>query len=446
MDQLNFEFRRIMQPAAAMSGSETVVQPDWRAKKLYAVGVLCGFTAGAWLGTAEAPTKLVSVGVSPLVISLIMVIGVFLARWSLPALIVGTSSIRADVQRSPHLIVWALLAGCMWAVANTLTIFAIRDIGLSIAFPLWNSNSLLGIFWGFVFFRELRQAGWHRWTGVLGGALIMCVGATLLAIASSTQAPAGHSMRGVWAALGAGILWGTMYIPYRKAYLTGMNPLSFVTFFTFGELGMMATLTLSYLGPSVLWHELVSARAVLFWLMAGGFIWVIGDLFQQYAAKYLGISRGIPLSNSNQLWGLLWGIFVFGELHGSGASTYMQVVGGSLLMMVGVGAIAFSSAAGKEQAHWHEASQRESRRYNIAEDYVEARMQGEDGAEEIKGARRPLDWIVVAIATGVFVFFATLARAPSLPFHGPIAALLSVAILILLVVCGFTLWRTTRFN
>jgi drug/metabolite transporter (DMT)-like permease len=434
-----------MQPAA-ISRTEGVVQSDWRAKKLHALGVLCGFTAGAWLGTAEAPTKLVSIGVSPLVISLIMVVGVFLARWSLPALMIGTSSIRADVQRSPHLIVWALLAGSMWAVANTLTIFAIRDIGLSIAFPLWNSNSLLGIFWGFVFFRELRQAGWRRWTGVLGGALIMCVGATLLAIASSTQAPAGHSMRGVWAALGAGILWGTMYIPYRKAYLSGMNPLSFVTFFTFGELGMMATLTVSYLGFAVLWRELVSARGVLFWLMAGGFIWVIGDLFQQYAAKYLGISRGIPLSNSNQLWGLLWGIFVFGELHGSGASTYMQVIGGSLLMMAGVAAIAFSSATGAEHVQWAAATERECRRYGMDSRFVSARMQGEDVSGETRGRRRAVDWVVVAVATGVFVYFATLAQAPSLPFNGVIAALLSGAIFILLVVCGFTLWRTTRFN
>jgi drug/metabolite transporter (DMT)-like permease len=434
-----------MQPAA-IAGFETAVQSDWRAKKLHALGVLCGFTAGAWLGTAEAPTKLVSVGVSPLVISLIMVIGVFLARWSLPALMVGTSSIRADVRRSPHLIIWALLAGCMWAVANTLTIFAIRDIGLSIAFPLWNSNSLLGIFWGFVFFRELRQAGWRRWTGVLGGALVMCVGATLLAIASSTQAPAGHSMRGVWAALGAGILWGTMYIPYRKAYLSGMNPLSFVTFFTFGELGMMATLTVSYLGLTVLWHELVNARGVLFWLMAGGFIWVIGDLFQQYAAKYLGISRGIPLSNSNQLWGLLWGVFVFGELHGSSASTYMQVIGGSLLMMLGVAAIALSSATGAEQVQWAAAAQRECERYGMDSQFVAARMQGKDASSESRGVRRPLDWIVVAVATGVFVFFATLAHAPSLPFNGLIALLLSVSIVILLVVCGVTLWSTTRFN
>jgi glucose uptake protein GlcU len=41
--------------------------------------------------------------------------------------------------------------------------------------------------------------------------------------------------------------------------------------------------------------------------MLGGFVWVIGDLFQQYAAKYVGISRGVPLSSTNPLWGLLWG-------------------------------------------------------------------------------------------------------------------------------------------
>src|ERR1700744_563610 len=190
-----------------------------RAEGLQMVGLVSGFTAGAWLGAAEAPTKLVTVGISPVVISLIMVIGVFLARWSVPALILGTSSIRADVKRTPHLLIWAILAGCIWAVANTLTIFAIRDVGLSIAFPLWNSNSLLGILWGFIFFNELRNAGARRWAGVLGGVLVMCFGAWLLAVASSATAaggPAGaHASRGIAAALGSGILWGTMYIPYR---------------------------------------------------------------------------------------------------------------------------------------------------------------------------------------------------------------------------------------
>src|SRR5437879_11899324 len=377
--------------SAAQPLDSAAMQRASRSKTLHLLGILSGYTAGAWLGAAEAPTKLVSTGISPMVISLIMVIGVFLARWSLPALILGTSSIRADVRRAPHLIIWAILAGCLWAVANTLTIFAIRDIGLSIAFPLWNSNSLLGILWGFLFFNELRQAGWRRWAGVLGGALVMCVGAALLAIASSSEAPAAHSMRGVWAALGASVLWGTMYIPYRKAYLTGMSPLSFVTFFTFGELGMMSALAVSYLGLAPLLRELQSARDVFFWLMLGGFVWVLGDLFQQYAAKYIGISRGIPLSNTNQLWGLLWGILVFGELRGHGASLYAQVIGGSVIMAAGAAAIAFSSTSPKEHEHWQAAALRERQRYGLSPDFVEARMDGRQSVGEAAPSRGLFD-------------------------------------------------------
>jgi drug/metabolite transporter (DMT)-like permease len=425
---------------------ESSPQQTSRAHKLQILGTLSGFTAGAWLGAAEAPTKLVSTGLSPIVISLIMVIGVFLARWSVPALILGTSSVRADVRRAPHLIIWAVLAGCLWAVANTMTIFAIRDIGLSIAFPLWNSNSLLGILWGFLFFNELRQAGWRRWLGVLGGALVMCVGAALLAIASSSAAPVAHSYRGVWAALGAGVLWGTMYIPYRKAYLTGMNPLSFVTFFTFGELGMMSALAVGYLGVTPLWRELQSGRDVFFWLMLGGFVWVIGDLFQQYAAKYIGISRGIPLSNTNQLWGLLWGILVFGELHGRAHSTYAQVIGGSVLMMAGVAAISLSSATSSEQACWKQAAHREGQRYNIEAAYVEARMDGRQSATEAKPSRTAIDWLLVAAATAIFAYFGVTARLPQLAIKWPPALLLSAATLTLLLICGLTLHRTTRFH
>jgi drug/metabolite transporter (DMT)-like permease len=274
----------------------------------------------------------------------------------------------------------------------------------------------------------------------------MFAGATVLAIASSSQAPAAHPLRGVAAALGAGVLWGTMYIPYRKAYLTGMNPLCFVTFFTFGELGMMGALAVSYLGVGQLWQELVSARDVLFWLMLGGFVWVIGDLFQQYAAKYVGISRGIPLSNTNQLWGLLWGVLVFGELHGRGHSIYTQVIGGSLLMMAGVAAIALSSASGSEQARWKEAAHREGQRYGIASDYVEARLDGRQCAGEANPSRSIWDWLLVAVATGILVAFALIARVPQISMKWGPAALLIAATLALLVVCGITLYRTTRFH
>jgi drug/metabolite transporter (DMT)-like permease len=237
-----------------------------------------------------------------------------------------------------------------------------------------------------------------------------------------------------------------MYIPYRKAYLTGMNPLSFITFFSFGELGMMTALSVGSLGLAPLWRELLSARSVIFWLMLGGFVWVIGDIFQQYAAKYVGISRGIPLSNSNQLWGLLWGILVFGELHGRTTSIYLEVIGGSLLMMVGVGAVAFSSATGPEQTRWKEAALRESDRYGVAADFVEARMDGRQLTGELKPSRSSLDWLLVIAATSVFVIFAALARVPQMSLHLAPASLLTAVLFLFLIICGLALWRTTRFH
>ena len=430
--------------SALTSAAQSPMQAS-RLRSLQALGVFCGFAAGAWLGGAEAPIKMVNTGMSPITVSLIMVAGVFLARWSIPAFIRGTSYVRNDVRQAPHLIIWAVLAGCMWAVANTMTIYAIRAVGLSIAFPLWNTNSLLGIFWGFLLFNELHQAGWKRWLGVLGGAAAMCGGATLLAFASSTQASPGKAALGVIAALGAGILWGTMYIPYRKAYLTGMNPLSFITFFTVGELATMTVLALSYRGAVPLWHEIVGARTVLFWLMLGGFVWVIGDLFQQYAAKYVGISRGVPLSNTNQLWGLLWGILVFHELQGGSQRVYAQVIGGSILMALGAVAIALSSATGREHSRWQDAAEREGKRYGIADGYVRASMEG----REFEGGlsrRSFVDWLLVGGVTAIFVAVAAMARLPRFDLNLTWAAAVSAAMLFLLGGCGIALWRTTRFS
>jgi drug/metabolite transporter (DMT)-like permease len=439
------DFMSAMPAKAAPAAGSDALDPN-RLRRLQGVGMLCGLTAGAWLGAAEAPTKLVTLGLSPVVISLGMVIGVFLARWTLPALIQGTSYVAADLREAPHLIVWAILAGCLWAVANTLTIFAVRNVGLSIAFPLWNSNSLLGILWGVLFFQELRGADWRRWTGVIGGALLMFVGATALALASAAQVPARDALRGVVAALSAGVLWGTMYIPYRKAYLTGMSPLSFITFFTVGELGMMIVLALTYSGGMTpLMGQLSGARHVLFWLLAGGFVWVVGDLFQQYAVKYAGITRGIPLSNTNQLWGLLWGVLVFGELRGAPDSVLAKVVGGSLVMAIGAGLIALSSVSRKEHAHWLDAAEREGDRYGVDPEYTRARMAGQDASG--MGRRRSwIDLLVVGASTAIIIGFAIVARSPQISLRLGWAAALVVATLGMLAAAGSALWKTTRFN
>ncbi|MBL8175370.1 MAG: EamA family transporter [Bryobacterales bacterium] len=417
---------------------------------LHQLGVLSGLAAGAWLGMAEAPTKLVTVGFSPFLVSLGMVAGVFVARWTVPMALKGTSYIWADLREKPHLIAWAILAGMLWAVANTLTVFAIRNVGLSIAFPLWNTNSLVGLFWGWLLFRELRGAGASQRAKVLGGAAAIVVGACILALATAHGSPSGTSgaaSLGIAAALGAGVLWGTMYIPYRKAYISGMNPLSFVTIFTFGELGTVFALAVTFDGGfNNVMALLVKARPALFWLFLGGFCWVLGDLFQQYAAKYVGIGRGIPLSNTNQLWGLAWGALVFGEFAGHDTGTQLLVVAGSLIMIAGAVAISMAEAPELEQQSWRAAMMRECDRYQLDASRVAQTLEGKDPLAEERPARRWWEFVIVAVAIAFFLWLAAVSQSQPIAMNIPWMAVLIVASLALLIGCGIVLGKRTGFS
>jgi glucose uptake protein GlcU len=414
---------------------------------LHGLGVVCGLSAGVWLGAAEAPTKLVNAGFSPFAISLCMVAGVFTARWTFPTLLKGTGYVFEDLRERKHLIVWALLAGALWAVANTLTVFAIRDVGLAVAFPMWNANSLIGLFWGRVLFRELEGASGRNIAKVVLGSIAIVIAAVMLGFSTIHGSAMGsHAVRGIVAALGASLMWGTMYVPYRKAYLSGMNPLSFVTVFTAGELGTVLALTLALDGGV---HssafQLFRVPGVLFWLFLGGFVWVIGDLFQQFAAKYLGIGRGIPLSNTNQLWGLAWGALVFGELAKADRQHRLMVIGGSVIMILGALAISTAVASAKEGSSTNEAVLRECRRYGL--DYQRTMMA--QAGDEFGGRderRRWWDYVIVLTATAVFVTLGVRAVVPTLTMDLRWVVILSAVLIASLAVGGWSLWRRTRFN
>jgi glucose uptake protein GlcU len=424
----------------------------------HGLGVACGLAAGVWLGAAEAPTKLVSTGLSPFAISLCMVAGVFTARWTLPTLLKGSRYVFADLACNKHLLVTAILAGMLWAVANTLTVFAIRDVGLTIAFPLWNTNSLIGILWGRVLFGELKGAGPKNIAKVVVGALTIIAAAILLGFSTihSGDSGAAHTHRavyGILAALGASLLWGTMYIPYRKAYISGMNPLSFVTAFTIGELGTMLALVLAFDGglgaPVFHSHE---ARHMFFWLFLGGFVWVIGDLFQQFATKYLGIGRGIPLSNTNQIWGVAWGALVFGELAHADAQHRLLVIAGTVLMVLGALAVSTAVATAREHSSTHDSLLRECHRYSLDYDSVVRAYAGLPSLTDAGDGKDPKekrawwDYLIVAVAIAGFVYLGIHARVPTLALNFTWLWILAALLVITALTCGYALWKITRFS
>jgi hypothetical protein len=192
---------------------------------------------------------------------------------------------------------------------------------------------------------------------------------------------------------------------------------------------------------AVVFHS-AAVAPMLFWLFLGGFVWVVGDLFQQYATKYLGIGRGIPLSNTNQLWGLAWGALVFGELAHADVTHRLLVVGGSLAMIAGAMAVSTAVATERESASTEEAIERECERYGLEREGV---IQAFNGVTS-ESRRDWWDWLILICAAGVFVALALKARAPALAMNYGWTAVLAVLLIASAVVCGWGLHKRTRFS
>jgi hypothetical protein len=113
-------------------------------------------------------------------------------------------------------------------------------------------------------------------------------------------------------------------------------------------------------------------------------------------------------------------------------------------MALGMAAISFSVAGDSEYSKWVEAAEREHRRYGIDIEFVRAGMQGR--ASTPPQRRTWLDWVLVAAATGAFVWTGAHAHWPSIALNGTAALLLLTLCLALLAVCVAALWKVTRFN
>jgi hypothetical protein len=72
-------------------------------------------------------------------------------------------------------------------------------------------------------------------------------------------------------------------------------------------------------------------------------------------------------------------------------------------------------------------------------------MEGKEKSEA-PYRRTWLDWSLVAGATAIFVAFGALAVIPHMEINWVWLAALTSAMLVVLVACGITMWRTTRFN
>ena len=111
------------------------------------------------------------------------------------------------------------LGGLLWAVSGFLAFTATDRLGMARAFGLWAPvNVLVSIFWGIVIFGEMLNAGPQTLVFFALALVIILAGVLLIIFAKGFGGPAQSQavlLPGLLAAVGAGVLWGSYFIPIQ---------------------------------------------------------------------------------------------------------------------------------------------------------------------------------------------------------------------------------------
>jgi glucose uptake protein len=265
-------------------------------------------------------------------------VGIFLTSLAL-ALTMGStghdaSSFAANISAADASnIVYALIAGVVFNIANLLLVAGIEMAGLAVAFPVSIGIALVvGVVLSYA-----QQAK--------GDATLLALGVACAVIAVVMDGKAyGHlgssgrtvSRKSIIVCIVSGVLMG-LWAPFAAHAMTRGNvlgPYSFAVFLTLGALLSCFVFNIylmkkPLIGAPVNFSGFFSAPASGHLLgLLGGVIWGVGTVFNLVAANYTGVAISYAIGQSAPMVAALWGVFVWKEFAGAGgkSKTYLALM------------------------------------------------------------------------------------------------------------------------
>jgi glucose uptake protein len=197
------------------------------------------------------------------------------------------------------------LGGVIWAVGGLCAFTGTNKLGmakaLGISAPL---NIVVSLIWGAVLFREFVHLD-GKTTLLLSAAILAILAGVLLVIfargAGEDEREPGAFRLGLAGAVGAGILWGSYFIPVQYSGVspwTGMFPLS---------LGMAGGGTVLALLSRPSWRLASSGDYVRVCLT--GALWSLGNYGMLLLVGAIGAGKGFTISQLSLVISALIGIY-----------------------------------------------------------------------------------------------------------------------------------------
>jgi glucose uptake protein len=254
----------------------------------------------AW-GTWLAPSQNVKMKSQQIKTFYVTLANLFVAFWLFAAQ--GFQGLTWRVSLLPF------VGGCVWTLSAVCALLATSRLGIAKAVGIWAPmNIMFSVFWGVALFGELIQSGSENLALAFLSVLLIIGGILVILLRGRDRGIQKDVQRrgldvGLLGALGAGVLWGTYFIPIRISQAS-----LWVAAFPMA-LGMTTTgailLALSGNGLA-LEKEGDYPRVIL-----TGFLWSVGNYASLLSMEYLGTAIGFTLAQLNVVVNAVIGIFIF---------------------------------------------------------------------------------------------------------------------------------------
>jgi len=208
-------------------------------------------------------------------------------------------------QITPEVFWPPFIGGLIWAVSALCAFTATGKIGLARAFGIWAPlNIIVSLLWGAVLFNEFPDTGsLNRFLLILAIAIIIF--GVLMIILSKGKGEKNQSKNGllvgIFGAVGAGILWGSYFIPIKLSSVSmwiAAFPLAIGIFAGSTFLALISRQSLK-----------LDQSSHYFRVCSTGVLWGIGDYGMLLLVGELGAGRGFTISQLSVVVGALIGIY-----------------------------------------------------------------------------------------------------------------------------------------
>jgi glucose uptake protein len=198
-----------------------------------------------------------------------------------------------------------VLGGMIWALGGWCAFTATNKLGIAKAFGIWAPlNIIVSLIWGAVLFHEFLDISARSVFFLVMAILSILAGVLLIIFAKGTGDPAesvGTSQLGIAGAIGAGIFWGSYFIPVKYSGVSpwaGAFPLA---------IGMLAGGVALALLSRRSWRLNASgdyARAGL-----TGALWSLGNYGMLLLVDAIGAGKGFTIAQISVVVSALIGIY-----------------------------------------------------------------------------------------------------------------------------------------